>query len=213
MKASQLKFSEKPPVVVALGPRCFSSRWTNRPKELVHIGLRIASADEQLRAATEATTRADRLLTDPRVSKYGHDDERWQAVYEVCRLHYLLGYIMTSAQDVNAPFWAQQFGDILMCEQEVSEAGGLPIVSARFTDAGLERLFDEYDALCIASSPVWPPASDDELKRLGARLVDGSFLEGLTSAAKEGNSEAAHVEMQIRRFLHRVVHLRSVGRE
>jgi hypothetical protein len=213
MKARDLKLIQKPPVTFALGPKCFSSRWSGRPTEVVHMGLRLASAEEHLRSATDATLRVDRLLSDPRVSKYEHDDERWMAVYEVCRIHFLLGRVMTSPADVNAPFWAQQDGSVLIRDNESTDPSDPPIVSMRFTDHGIARILDEYEALVISSSPVWPPSDDEELGKLGVRLAAGSFLSDLTIAAKEGNAEAGHIEAQIRRLFHRIIHLRSHGRE
>ena len=170
------------------------------------MGLRVASADEQLRAAAEAVERTKLLLPS-----CGPDDPAWAATYEVCRVHYLLGMVMTSAADVNAPFWARQDGSLLLCEQDPAAPGDPPVTSLRFSDAGIARLWDEYDALCLADSPVWPEASAAELQKLGVRLADGTFLGELDAAGQAGNTEARHVAAQLRRLCHYVVHLRTHG--
>lgn len=205
-KAADIRLIQKPPHTFELPPRAFSSRWAGRPTTALLVGLRIASAEERLLAATEATERADRLLPGR-----DHADRRWAATYEVSWIHYLLGHVLTSPNDVNAPLWAVQDGTLLLCEQEPHAPGDSAVVSMRFSDEGIARVWDEYDALCIRESPVWPEATDDEVKRLGARLVDGSFFEGLDAAAD--NPEAKHVAAQLRRLLHYVVHLRGHGRE
>jgi hypothetical protein len=208
VKAAAVRLVQKPPRVITLGPRSFSSRWAGRPTGSIEVGLRIASADEQLRAASEATERTKLLLPS-----LAHGDPCWAATYEVCWVHYLLGMVMTSPADVNAPLWPAQDGSLLLCEQEPHVPGDPPVTSLRFSDSGIARLLDEYDALCIADSAVWPEAAPAEIQKLGARLADGSFFADLDAAAKGGNHEARHVAAQLRRLIHYVVHIRTHGLE
>jgi hypothetical protein len=136
----------------------------------------------------------------------------------VCWIHYLLGYVLCSPRDTNAPLFAVQVeganiqdGTLMLCDVEPHEPGDPAVVSLRFSDEGIARLWDEYDALCIRQSPVWPEATPEELSRLGARLADGSFFAGL-DAAKD-DPDAAHAAAQLRRLAHYMIHLRASGRE
>lgn len=208
MKAADVKLVQKPPRVFTLGPRSWSTRWTGRPTGPVDMGLRIASADERLRAASEAAERTKLLLPS-----FSPGEPCWDATYQVCWIHYLLGMVMTSPADVNAPFWAAQDGSLLLCEQEPHELGAPPVTSLRFSDDGLARIWDEYDALCIAHSPIWPEVSAVEAQKLGARLADGTFFADVDSASKAGNAEARHVGAQLRRLLQYVIHVRTHGLE
>ncbi len=208
MKAANLPSARTPPPCrLTLGPKSFSSRWADRPAAAIEVGLRIASADEQLLASTEAVARTDRILPS-RTPK----DPQWAATYEVCWIHYLLGMVLCSPADVNAPLWAAQDGSLLLCEKEPHEPGDAALVSLRFSDSGIARLWDEYDALVIAENVVWPEASADEVRKLGESLASGAFFAGLDTAAAAGNSEARHIGRQLRRLVHYVVHLRSTGR-
>jgi hypothetical protein len=193
--------------VLTLGPKSFSSRWADRPAGAIQVGLRIASADEQLVASTEAVARTDRLLPTRTPQ-----DRQWAATYEVCWIHYLLGMVLTSPADVNAPLWAAQDGSLLLCEKEPHEPGDSVLVSMRFSDSGIARLWDEYDALVISENVIWPEAGTEEVRKLGESLASGAFFAGLDKAAAEGNADAHHVGRQLRRLLHYVVHLRTNGR-
>jgi hypothetical protein len=99
----------------------------------------------------------------------------------------------------------------MLCEKEPHEPGDSAVVSARFTDTGLARLWDEYEALELRLSEVWPEISAEDAKKLGVRLVDGSFFEGLDSAAKSGNAVAGQAAQQLRRLLSHVVDIRTHG--
>lgn len=208
MKAADLKLASEPPRVLTLGPRAFSSRWKGRPTEPVRIGLRIASAEERLSAGAQATARACTLL--PRIPA---TDVRWKATFEVCWIHYLLGMVMTSPGDVNAPWSDAQDGTVMLADADPSEGGPAAAVSTWFTDEGIARLWDEYEALTIKHSEVWPELPPDAVKRLGERLADGSFFANLDAAAREGNGEARDVAAQLRRLLSYVVDLRTNGRQ
>ena len=218
MKAADLpkrSAVQKPSHVVTLGPRSFSSRWGGRPTAPLAMGLRIASAEERLQASTEATARTDRTLPEltARLGESRTEDPCWAATFQVSWIHYLLGMVLTSPNDVNAPLWAEQDGSLLLCEVEPHEAGDAALTSTRFTDEAIARLWDEYEALSISQSEVWPEATRDELKKLGTRLADGSFFAGLDDAAKAGDEEAEQVAAQIRRLLAYTIHLRRNGRQ
>lgn len=210
-KAAQITLREKP-YTITLPPSAFSTRWNGRPKEPYPVGLRVASAEERILASTEATARTDRLLPDiVRRSGDRTQDPSWAATYEVCWIHYLLGYVLCSPRDTNAPLWAAQDGTLMLFDTESPAPGDAAVTSSRFSDEGIARLWDEYDALCIRQSPVWPEATPEELSRLGARLADGSFFAAL-DAAKD-DPDAAHVAAQLRRLAHYMIHLRASGRE
>jgi hypothetical protein len=206
MKADALVLATEPPWKLTLGPKSFSARWKDRPTGPLQIGLRVASAEERLLVGVEATARADLLLPGRHP-----EDPRWKATYDVCWIHYLLGHVLTSPRDANAPLWATQDGTLMLCEKEPHEPGDSAVVSARFTDTGLARLWDEYEALELRLSEVWPEISAEDAKKLGVRLVDGSFFEGLDSAAKSGNAVAGQAAQQLRRLLSHVVDIRTHG--
>jgi len=209
VKAADLKFAPgAPPRVLTLSPKSFSSRWKGAPTEPVRIGLRIASAEERGQAAAEATNRACVLLPRLPVS-----DPRWKATYEVCWIHYLLGLVLTSPNDVNAPWSDAQDGTVMLADAAPGENGDSAAVSTWFTDEGLARLWDEYEALCISRSEVWPELRGEAVQRLGERLADGSFFADLDAAASAGNAEAREVGAQLRRLLAYVVDLRTHGRQ
>jgi hypothetical protein len=208
MRAAQIRYRPEPAGLVTLGQKSLSSRWTpehGRPAGSLQMGLRIASANEKLVASTSAVSFADRLLPgrDP-------SDRRWAATYHVCWIHYLLGVVMCSPNDANAPLWAAQDGALLLA---VENEGDAAVVSLRFSDAGLARLLDEYEALEISHSEVWPEISASDAKKLGQHLADDTFFAGLDEAARGGNGEAKHVAAQLRRLFGYVVHLRTHGRE
>jgi hypothetical protein len=214
MKASDIKLAPEPPHTFTLGPRSFVATWSGRPTGPLKVGMRLASGDEQHRIAAEATARADLLLP-----KRSHEDPRWMTIYDVARIHYLLGTVLTHPTNVNAPLWGtapdaahvgEQDGTMMMREAGAKE-GDPSLVSTRFTDDGLARLMDEYDALAIRTSEVWPELSAEDVRKLGARLEDGSFFDGLDVAAKSGNTDARLAAAQLRRLLSYVVQLRTYG--
>lgn len=208
MKAADIQMAGAPPHVLTLGPKSFSSRWKGRPTEPVRIGLRIASAEERVSAGAQATARACVLL--PRVPA---SDPRWKATFEVCWIHYLLGMVLTSPNDVNAPWSDAQDGTVMLADADPADGGDAAAVSTWFTDEGIARLWDEYEALTIKHSEVWPELPPDAAKRLGNRLADGSFFADLDTAATAGNGEAREVAAQLRRLLSYVVDLRTNGRQ
>lgn len=206
MKADAVNLVSEPPWVFTLGTKSFSARWKDRPTDPIRVGMRIASAEERLLVGVEATARADLLLPGR-----SPDDPRWKATFDVCWIHYLLGHVLTSPKDANAPLFAEQDGTLMLYVKEPHEPGDTPVVSARFTDDGLARLWDEYSALEIRMSEVWPELPAADVAKLGARLVDGSFFDGLDAAAKTGNTQAAQAATQIRRLLSHVVDIRTNG--
>jgi len=215
MKAAQVRYKPEPAGVVTLGQKSLSSRWTpdhGRPSGPLQIGLRIASAFEKLEASTSAVSFTDRLLPDRDPS-----DRRWAATYEVCWIHYLLGVVMCSPNDANLPPWTDRDGAPAEIDGRmmlaVEDNGDAAVVSLRFSDAGLARLMDEYEALEIGNSEVWPEISADAAKKLGHHLAEGTFFAGLDDAARAGNTEAKHAAAELRRLLGYVVHLRTHGRE
>lgn len=207
MKAADAYKVELPPHVVTLPPSAFVATWAARPVEPYQIGLRLASAAEHIQIAAEATVRTNRLMHG-----MGPGDPRWMAVYEVCRIHYLLGLVMTAPDDVRCPRWTFQDGTLVLHDKQGEpKPGELPVVSTRFSDEGVARMADEYEALSIRLSPTWERATNDELQRLGARLVDGSFMRDLDEA--QADAEVMGINAQIRRLFSYVIHLRGHGIE
>lgn len=207
MKAADAYKVQPPPHVVTLPPTAFVVTWAARPVEPYDIGLRLASAAEHIQIAAEATVRTNRLMHD-----MGPGDPRWMAVYEVCRIHYLLGLVMTAPDDVMVPRWRTQDGSLVLLDRQgEAKPGEMPVVSVRFSDEGVARMADEYEALSLRLSPTWERATDDELQRLGERLVDGSFMRGLEEA--KADAEVMGINAQIRRLFSYIIHLRGHGIE
>lgn len=85
-----------------------------------------------------------------------------------------------------------------------------PIASARFTDEGIARIFDEMDILSRTDPVGRRMALDEELLRLGRVLADGSFFARLTAA---NTAEAVAVGQHIRMLAGGILDLMEHGRE
>ena len=208
MKAADIKPSTKPPRVFTLAPRCFSEGWRSRPKDPLRVGMRVASADERLLAHTRAVKKADELLKG-----VPHEDAEWQKAYDIIRFHVLLSYTLTDPDDVTRPLWATQEGQLMDFQRAPL---GTASISPRLSVEGIDRVYMELEILTVTvtSKALWQPLPDAAARTMGEALAGGSFFSTISNG--EGPDDTAEerrkgVEMQIRRLLTYVEHLRATG--
>jgi hypothetical protein len=199
-----------PSKTFVLGPQAFADRWKGRPTSAVHIGLRRVSAEDRLTCNSEAVKRADALMPEHRRFR---EDPIWQETWRVCFIHYLISYAFCHPKDVTLSFpWSREGRTMVIEDPDALAATKerCPVVSARFTDVGIEAIFDQM-ALFEAEDKVGSRlATDDELLAIGAAFVDGSFVERLKQA---GTREAAIVDKQMRMYCAALIHLMENGPE
>lgn len=182
-----------PPHTFILGVGAFTDAWKKRPDKPVRVGLRRIPAEDRLRCDAEAIKRADLLLPPHRRHR---EDPVWQRVYEVTFIHYLIACALCDPLDVNAPLWPAQDGLTFLLIDPESLPDRCPVSSARFTDNGIGRIFDEMDLLARADKVARALASDEELVAVGKVLADGSFFARLQQAdTDEARAVGEHVRM------------------
>lgn len=216
----------RPARVVTLPVSAFCEAWTKRPRGPFQVGLRRLSADEYLFAKGEAEKLAATLLPD-----VDRGDSDWLEAYEIIYFHQILACALTDPQDARKPLWeparggAQDAGSWLLRMPKVDSLGDLlikvrnpseVIAATRFTAEGFGRLFDEYTALRVTNSPLWPEAADGPLQDLGAMLADGALLAELECGARPGEPAIAvearhHLAAEVRRHLGFVIDMIDRG--
>lgn len=230
MKASDYAArTQRPAKVFTLGPSCWSDQWFLRPKVPVRVGLRRVPAEDRLRADSEAIRRADALMPEHRRRK---DDPLWQRCYEVCFVHFLISYSLCDPNDSSQPFWRAQDGQSLIVVRSMNQdnanrevdpnsrfakLGGeiVPVASARFSEAGIARIFDEMDLLAREDKVARRMATDEEIAVIAANLLghdmaEGAYFDRLKAAnTPDANAVAAHLRM----LLGGVLDIMERGRE
>lgn len=182
-----------PPHTFVLGPAAFADTWLNRPTTPQRVGLKRAPAEDRIRCDAEAVARADKLMP---VHRRTPEDPMWQRIYEITFIHYLLGFSLCDPQDVNKPLWPSQDGVVMLTEVTSGKPGECPVASARFSEAGVARCFDELDILARLDPIGRRMATDEDLVRLGAVLADGTFFARLRAAdTGEAHAVGEHVRM------------------
>lgn len=196
-----------------LPPGAWATSWEERPTEPVEVGLRRLSSHERSLANVEAIARADRAMPKDRRSP---DDPLWLQAWEIAFVHYLLGMALCHPQDARRPLWATregvslQDGTLLLADAEGGKPGAIPLVSRRFSDAGIVRCYDELEVVERLSGAMRRPARDGELARFGAALADGSLLAALRAHPSD---DARAVEAHLRVLLAQAIDLVANGRE
>lgn len=196
-----------PPHVFTLSPNAWTTDWEARPKEPVQVGLRRVAAATREQANKEALVRADRCVPEHRRHRA---DAEWRRCFEVAFLHYLLGYALCHPQDVRRDLWADQDGQLTLEERAAVQPGDSPLVSRRFTDEGLTRLYDELELAERRAGVGRRVANDGEMRRLGAVLADGSLL---VSLREIDGDDARAAEAHLRILLGQALDLLERGRE
>lgn len=171
------------------------------------MGIRRISAEDRLLCHVEAIKRADNLMPPDRRTP---DDLQWQKVYEVTLVHYILGLAICDPDNVNMPLWPAQDGSVMLYDNPKGGPGSAPILSARFSDLGIERCLDELDVLARTDTVLGRRANDKDLRRIGEALADGSFFARLKAADSE---QTRAVEAHLRMLFGGALEIMERGRE
>lgn len=207
MRAADLELRTAPPHTFELGPSTWATHWEGRPLEPLRVGMRRIAAQDRQTANVQAIARADRAF-DKLPYRRGDHDPLWLKTWEVAFVHYVLGFALCHPQDVNKAMWPDQDGDYSLASRE--DEDGVPLVSRRFSDAGLTRCYDELEALERMGGIPKRAARDGELLRFGAELADGTLLAALRATPTE---DARAVEAHLRVLLAQAIDLVAHGRE
>lgn len=203
MKAAEVPTGSTAPHIVELAPSAFTEAWSTRPRATVRAGLRRLSADECLLAHTEAAEKADAFHPG-----LDHSDQVWLTSYDILRLHIVLGFALVEPTDVTAAWMAGRFtGDLV-------EMSGEKAVSSVFTDAGLSRLYDEFEVLTVLDSPTQPPIDEEELATMVTAIAAGEFFATINPGQgpdEEATKRIGIVDGQIRTLLGYVYRLHRDG--
>ena len=213
MKAADIALRTAPPHTFDLGPGAWATSWEQRPVAPITVGLRRVCGHERSQANVEAIARADRAFKAKGLDARCHDgDPLWLRTWEMAFIHYLLGYALCHPQDVTRGMWPDQDGDMLLVDPDDREGkpGDIPIVSRRFSDAGIVRCYDELEILERKSEVNRRRALDGEVRRFGAELADGSLLAALRAHPSD---DARAVDAHLRILLAQAIDLVSTGRE
>lgn len=182
-----------PPHTFVLGPGAFTDLWLGRPTKPIGVGMRRIPAENRILCDKEAIARADNLMPP---SRRHPEDPMWQRIYEISFIHYLIGFSLCNPQDVVRDLWPAQDGRTMVTEVENAKPGECPIASARFTEQGIARCFDEMDILARLDPVGRRMATNEDLIKLGAVLADGTFFARLRAAdTGEAHAVGEHVRM------------------
>lgn len=152
--AAQRKDKPAPLRIVTLEP----SAWAKgAPKTKVALGLRCLSHRELTTAQGEAWKEA---------RSGGREGEEVTERFNEVLMAWTVAYACTDPNDASKPYF--EFAHIEVREKLRPET--------------IRRLWDELEAAQAGSSPLLPPADDDELAELGAMLCGQEPLGNLTPA-------------------------------
>lgn len=143
-----------PPRVVELPLEAWVAGLTDRPAAATPIGLRLPS-ELETEAAEEAALRSV-------AQRPGELDDR-VAAYNNALIHELVARACTLAMDVTNAFFDM----------------GAHSVKRRLTTNGIQRLWQELEALRASSDPSTPKAGDDEFAHLIALWGRDAWHQGL----------------------------------
>jgi hypothetical protein len=147
----------RPPRVIVVPFTAFADGWKGKPKDDVAMGLRrLSEADTQ-----SARAEADQLSRE----LHDHPGEERDAAFNDALMRWAVARATTDPNDVHQPFFD-------MAEDTVREA---------LTSHGVRRIYEELERLTIATSPLHPIATDEDLRELVARLSDAATLDQLTT--------------------------------
>lgn len=149
------KVTPRLPRVIMLPPSAWADHRTDKPREPVAIGIRLISEEDVQIARATAARIAVELVT------VGGEDDRVAAYNDaLCRV--------AAASGTCAPHDSEQ-AHFPLGELEIRE---------RLTPEGVRRLYQEVEALHIASNPSLPEIDDEGLAHLFA-LLDRNAIDAL----------------------------------
>lgn len=138
----------------------FSDTWGEKPAEPIKIGLRtVAERDIQ-----DARREAARIAWKSHPEQ--DDIEAREDAYNSALVLRALASSACQPEDASLPFWDAQES----------------MLEVALTSEGLLHLWHELELLHAAETPLAREATDDEVARLAASLLDGSVMSGLNRA-------------------------------
>lgn len=140
----------RPLKVIEVKPEAFATTWDKRPQITVEVGLRLV-ADEDLQ-----TARAEAVKFALEMHSRDDDDEL-NACFNDALLRWRIAKTCCSPEDSRRPFFDY-------AEDTVREA---------LTTEGVKALAHEIELFETETSPLYQPATDDELLDLATILQDG----------------------------------------
>jgi hypothetical protein len=159
------------PETIILHPSDFKSEWAHAPTEDICCGLRVLSANDEDTAKTEARKLA--IESDNDIET----ELKRQYLIQYCAL------TLCNPNDIDAH-----------CEP--FDMASLQLPDA-LTSNALLRIYDTAERVKIASSPLYPEATDDELGDLAGELLTGT----IDDVAKASPSKAARIRRYARFIL------------
>jgi hypothetical protein len=154
--------TEKPasspaPRVKLLPPSAFAQTWRERPREAARVGLRLVG--EKRIEAAESHARAELREARARLEGDLSQDEKVSLVdrYNTALMQFVLAEACCDADNVEALFFPKS---------------SLTTIEVAFPPHTLLALWEEYEALAVATSPARPQASPDDLRMLAGALLE-----------------------------------------
>jgi hypothetical protein len=143
------------PATVMFPPSGFSDEYQGRPDTPVEIGIRRVSSDTTDTARAWAAKKAAR-----RHPNMTSADTIWCEAFNEALMQWIVARATCKPDDVNASFWA--------CAEDV--------VPLALSAAGLLRLWEEHEMLCIGQGVLSPEVDLDECELMGLQLQSGELF-------------------------------------
>lgn len=141
------------PLVLTLPPSAFADTWSRKPKAPVRIGLRLLSESELTDVAAMARKYASRL--HPMDGSTPADV--WIEAYNASLIADALATALCEPDDVSVLWFKSTPNDT---------------IRVAFRPATLKKLWEDYERLQKATSPLTGEATDEEIASLGATMAD-----------------------------------------
>ena len=152
-----------PPKVISIHPNAFASTWEKRPQVAVEVGLRLVPDEDLQTARAEAVKFALEMHSR-------EDEDELNACFNDALLRWRIAKTCCSPDDTRRPFW------------EYAE----DTVRVALTTEGVKSLAHEIELLELETSPLYAPATDDEIQDLVAILNDGPPWAKMSAAEQRG---------------------------
>ena len=162
------------PRVIDVPPEAFASDWLERPQEPVQIGLRLVPDHDKQVARAEAAKYAAQMHPS------ADDVENTVDCFNDALLRWLIARATCQPHDVREP-WFQ------MAEDTVRIA---------LSTEGVKMLAHEIEMLELEMSPLYKPATDDEVADLAALLQQGAPWGQMSPAEQRGTRRLLAVVLE-----------------
>jgi len=164
--------ARRPPRVITLPPSAFATEWRERPTEPVELGLRYLPDGETETARTEAAKHAMRLHPD--------DLELANDCFNDALLRWIVSRCTCSAEDAREPYFRAAQDTVWFA----------------LSEDGVKLIAHEYEVFKIETSPLHPPATDEEILDLAALLEDEPPFAGMSTAEERGTRRLIGVVLE-----------------